>query len=84
MSVLVGDDPRIRHAITDAVHTGTRGARGRVATPDEAAALFTALDVLPPGVCDVAVWRVDDIGPHRTVHQGGRQAHMHGGVARVP
>ncbi|MGW9212309.1 SAM-dependent methyltransferase [Embleya sp. NPDC055664] len=84
VSVLVADDPRIRRMIMDAMHTGTRGAWGRVATPDEGAALFTGLDVLPPGVCDVAVWRADDIGPHRTVYQGGRQPHMHGGVARVP
>ncbi|WP_439681850.1 SAM-dependent methyltransferase [Embleya sp. MST-111070] len=84
VSVLVGDDPRVRRAITDVMHTGTRGTWGRVATLDEAATLFSGLDVLPPGVCDVAVWRADDIGPHRTVHRGGRQVHMHGGVAHVP
>ncbi|MFI1577624.1 SAM-dependent methyltransferase [Embleya sp. NPDC020630] len=84
VSVLVSDRPDVRHAITDAMLAGTGGAWGRVATSDEAAALLSGLDVLPPGPGDVAAWRTDDIGPYRTGHQGGWEVHMYGGVARVP
>ncbi|MFE3196798.1 SAM-dependent methyltransferase [Embleya sp. NPDC059237] len=84
VSVLVSDDPEVRHTITDAMHAGTRGAWGRVATPDEAAALFTGLNVVPPGLGDIAAWRADDIGPYCSYYQGGWEVHMHGGVARVP
>ncbi|MFE2865021.1 SAM-dependent methyltransferase [Embleya sp. NPDC059259] len=83
VSVLVSDQPGVRRAITDAMHAGTRGAWGRVATSDEAAALLAGLEVLPPGAGDVAAWRTDDIGPYRTGHQGEWEVHMYGGVARV-
>jgi SAM-dependent methyltransferase len=84
VSVLVSDEPGVRRAITDAMHAGTRGAWGSVATPEQAADWFTGLDVLPPGLGDVALWNVDDIGPHRPCHQGDSVVHMRGGVARVP
>lgn len=41
------------------------GACVRGANLVQGAVLFTALDVLPPGMCDVTVWRADAIAPDR-------------------
>lgn len=82
ISHLVGDDPGTRERLTAFMLERTRGNWGRVREPREVERFFDGLEVLEPGIVEVAAWHPEpgDSGPRR----GTREWIEYGGVARRP
>ncbi|GHF67769.1 hypothetical protein GCM10010218_56580 [Streptomyces mashuensis] len=78
---LVSDDPATRDSVTGFMREATRGGWGRVRARHDVDRYFDGLEVLPPGVVEVAQWRPDsEVHPR----QPGRELLEYGGVGRVP
>ncbi|MFE2287403.1 SAM-dependent methyltransferase [Streptomyces sp. NPDC059443] len=57
ISQLASDDPDVRRDVTELMGAATRGRWGRVRETREVRGYFDELDVLEPGLGDVADWR---------------------------
>ncbi|WP_404868511.1 SAM-dependent methyltransferase [Kitasatospora griseola] len=78
---LVSDDPDVRDKVTTLMHEQTHGQWGRVRTEDDVDAYFEGLDVQPPGLGDVSLWRPDtEVLPRQRTHEWTE----YGGLALVP
>ncbi|ELP66000.1 SAM-dependent methyltransferase [Streptomyces sp. WI04-05B] len=80
ISQLVSQDRATRCSLTDFMHESTEGNWGRVRSPEETSRFFTGLDVLAPGLGDVANWRV---GARFASRRRTREWIEYGGVGRV-
>ncbi|MEV6594748.1 SAM-dependent methyltransferase [Streptomyces acidicola] len=80
ISQLVSHDRTTRCSITAFMHESTGGNWGRVRSPEDIDRFFTGLDVLEPGLGDVAGWRAD---AGRGPRQHTREGIGYGGVGRV-
>jgi hypothetical protein len=58
-SHLSSDDPQVRERVTRFILDAFGGHWGRVRSPEEIAAFFDGLQVVPPGLASVIAWRPD-------------------------
>ncbi|MET8703311.1 SAM-dependent methyltransferase [Kitasatospora sp. NPDC004723] len=78
---LVSDDPEVRRKVTALMDEQTHGQWGRVRTAREVDAYFEGLDVQPPGLGDVSLWRPDhEVLPRQRTQEWTE----YGGLALVP
>ncbi|MER7179493.1 SAM-dependent methyltransferase [Streptomyces hyaluromycini] len=81
VSHLVSEDAAVRRTLTDLMAQSTGGQWGAVRRAEDVDRFFTALDILDPGLVDVAAWRADPLmGPRQRTWEWIQ----YGGVARVP
>ncbi|MET7944153.1 SAM-dependent methyltransferase [Streptomyces sp. NPDC005302] len=80
ISQLVSENPATRQAVTDLMHESTAGRWGAVRRPQDVDGFFEGLDVLAPGLGDVATWRASASSRTRS---NGREWIEYGGIGRV-
>ncbi|MFJ9523214.1 SAM-dependent methyltransferase [Kitasatospora sp. NPDC101801] len=78
---LVSEHPDIRQAVTDFMHESTQGNWGCVRQQSDVDGYFAGLEILPPGLTEVSLWRPDS---QLRPHPQDEDWIEYGGVARIP